>query len=71
MILDETRPPNLNDPDWPATCVNTPADYRPLGYLEWHAMAAERTRRGEGQVLCQTCQRYRWTSTPCNGTKAE
>ena len=70
-MIDETRPPNLDDPDWPDPCVNRPADYRPLGYLAWHAMAEARTKRGERQVFCKACQRYRWASTPCNGVKAE
>lgn len=68
-MIDETRPPNIDDPDYPPGCVNTPADYRPLGYLAWHAMAEKRTRCGERQVYCRTCERYRWGSTPCDGAK--
>lgn len=69
MILDETRPPNLDNPDWPATCPETPADYVPLDYLAWHAMAEARTKRGERQKLCRHCERYAWLSTPCSKFK--
>jgi hypothetical protein len=71
MLLDETRPPNLDDPDWPATCPETPAGYAPLSYNAWHAMAEARTKRGERQTLCKTCERWAWNSTPCSQLKKE
>lgn len=65
VFLEETRPPNLADPDWPTDCIERPTTYRPLGYLAWHAMAEARTRRGERQRYCRSCERYAWTTTSC------
>ncbi len=31
-----------------------------LGYMEAHADAERRMARGEHQVLCQQCERWRW-----------
>jgi hypothetical protein len=69
IFLDETPPPNLANPDWPDGCVNRPAGYQKLGYLAWHRMADARVKRGEDQTYCRTCERFRWTSTPCDGIK--
>lgn len=71
--LDETPPPNLDHPDWPQDCRHRPADARDLGYLAWHAMADARVKRGERQVWCLSCKRWRWPTTPCTepSSKAE
>lgn len=62
--LCEARPAP-DDPDYPPGCVSAPAGYERLGYLAWHATAEARTKRGERQVRCLTCDRYRWETTPC------
>lgn len=64
--IDPAEPPaDLDQPDWPAACPHRPADARELGYLAWHDMAERRTRRGERQTLCKTCERWAWQRTPC------
>ena len=67
--LDASPPPDLANPDWPQTCPETPADYVPLSYNEWHDMAAARTKRGETQRWCPCCERWAWVSTPCKRFK--
>lgn len=66
---DASPPPHLDDPDWPPTCPETPPGYTPLSYNEWHEMAAARTKRGERQTWCATCERWTWNSTPCSRRK--
>ena len=33
---------------------------RELGYLQWHADANRRAKRGESQTQCRTCGRWLW-----------
>jgi hypothetical protein len=68
VCLRVDRSPDLDNPDWPVGCVNTPPDYAQLSYGDWHTMAEARTKRGERQVWCKTCERWRWKTTPCDGT---
>lgn len=36
-----------------------------LGYLQAHADAERRIKRGERQVFCKTCQKWRWPDELC------
>jgi len=63
--IDATPPPADDSPDWPKACKHIPADYAPLEYMAWHAMAERRNKRGEQSALCRACQCWRWERTPC------
>lgn len=36
-----------------------------LGYLQAHFDAERRIKRGERQVFCKTCQKWRWPDELC------
>lgn len=60
MHLDESPP----DENRKGDCTDPP-----LGYMQWHADADRRHKRGQVQAWCERCTKWQWAL--CEAAKAE